>query len=105
MSDGLQVPGKHDGMAAFDSEDGRIRLICNQEIQPEDTGFNTLRERFPALPEHFKAKFYDRGGDRTPGLGGDDNDHLQPRHGQNREAVPEPGWHRIELRGRPNTLG
>ena len=70
MSDGLQVPGRHDGMAAFDGEDGRIRLVCNHEIMPERTSANSLRERFAALPEEAKAKFYDRGGDKTPGLGG-----------------------------------
>ena len=70
MSDGLQVPGKHDGMAAFAGKDGRIRLVCNHEIMPETTSANTLRSRFAALPEEMRAKFYDRGADRTPGLGG-----------------------------------
>ncbi len=32
MSDGLRVPGAHDGMAAFDGQDGRIVLICNHEM-------------------------------------------------------------------------
>ena len=70
MSDGLQMPGAHDGMAAFDDEDGRIRLVCNHELQPEDTYYNSLRDRFSTLAEETRARFYDRGGDRTPGLGG-----------------------------------
>ena len=32
MSDGLKVPGAHDGMAAFDSDDGRVILISNHEM-------------------------------------------------------------------------
>ena len=56
MSDGLQVPGKHDGMAAFAGKDGRIRLVCNHEIMPETTSANTLRSRFAALPEEMRAK-------------------------------------------------
>lgn len=32
MDDGLQVPGAHDGMAAFPGAAGRIILICNHEL-------------------------------------------------------------------------
>ena len=70
MSDGLAVPGMHDGMAAFTDADGNIRLVCNHEIRPEWTDANPLREVFAKLPETMKALFYDRGGDQTPGLGG-----------------------------------
>ena len=70
MSDGLTVPGMHDGMAAFEDADGNIRLVCNHEIRPEWTYANSLREQFGGLPEMMKARFYDRGGDTTPGLGG-----------------------------------
>ena len=31
MSDGMHVPGAHDGMAAFPGENGRIVLVCNHE--------------------------------------------------------------------------
>src|SRR5688572_20089572 len=32
MSDGVPIPGRHDGMAAFPGRRGRIRLVRNQEI-------------------------------------------------------------------------
>ena len=32
MSDGLAVPGAHDGMAAFDGENGRVILVRNHEV-------------------------------------------------------------------------
>ncbi|MDH5621196.1 MAG: PhoX family protein [Gammaproteobacteria bacterium] len=70
MSDGLTVPGMHDGMAAFDGGNGRVRLVCNHEIRPEWTYANDLRARWKNLPEDTRALFYDRGEDITPGLGG-----------------------------------
>ena len=105
MSDGLQVPGKHDGMAAFDGEDGRVRLICNHEIQPEDTGFNPLRERFPALPANVKAKFYDRGGDRTPGLGGTTTTIYNPATSQTERQFLSLGGTELNCAGGPTPWG
>ena len=105
MSDGLQVPGKHDGMAAFDGNDGRIRLVCNHEIQPEDTGANPLRERFPALPEHVKAKFYDRGGDRTPGLGGTTTTIYNPATGKTEKQFLSLGGTELNCAGGPTPWG
>jgi secreted PhoX family phosphatase len=70
MSDGLTVPGMHDGMAAFQGENGRIRLVCNHEIRPEWSEANDLGTRWKNLPEESRALFYDRGDDITPGLGG-----------------------------------
>ena len=35
MSDGLLVPTRHDGMAAFPGDDGKIRLVCNHELMPD----------------------------------------------------------------------
>lgn len=33
MDDGLLVPGRHDGMAAFPRADGKTVLVCNHEIE------------------------------------------------------------------------
>ena len=38
MDDGLVVPGKPDGMAAFAGPYGLTVLICNHELEPEDEG-------------------------------------------------------------------
>lgn len=70
MSDGMTVPGLHDGMAAFPGENGTIRLVCNHEIQPDWREARPLHAEWPEVPETLKRRFYDRGGDITPGPGG-----------------------------------
>lgn len=70
MDDGLQTPAAHDGMAAFDGDDGRVILVCNHEMNsgyPEYSAFGT---KFAALPGPEKEKVYDWGGSETPGAGG-----------------------------------
>lgn len=69
MSDGLRVPGAHDGMAAFAGDDGRIVLICNHELDTQSVNDGPFGDNFKNLPESIKARVYDRGADRTPGLG------------------------------------
>jgi len=70
MSDGMTVPGLHDGMAAFPGENGTIRLVCNHEIQPDWAEARPLHAEWPDVPEAMKQRFYDRGGNVTPGPGG-----------------------------------
>lgn len=70
MDDGLQVPPAHDGMAAFEGDDGRIILVCNHEMNsgyPEYSAFGTS---FADLPGPEKEKVYDWGNSETPGAGG-----------------------------------
>lgn len=70
MSDGLRVPGAHDGMAAFAGKDGRVILVCNHELYSPETSWGPFGDAYAALPESFKARLYDRGSDDTPNLGG-----------------------------------
>lgn len=105
MSDGLQMPGKHDGMAAFDDEEGRIRLICNHEILPEDTYYSSLRDRFSNLSEETRAKFYDRGGDRTPGLGGTTTTIYNPATGKTERQFLSLGGTELNCAGGPTPWG
>lgn len=70
MSDGLPVPGAHDGMAAFDGEDGRIILVRNHELGSYSPHSGPYAEACKQLPEAIKSRFYDFGGEQTPGLGG-----------------------------------
>jgi len=70
MADGLPVPGAHDGMAAFDGEDGRVVLIRNHELTPRSKHAGAYADSCENLPDAVISQFYDRGGDRTPGLGG-----------------------------------
>lgn len=70
MDDGLRVPGKPDGMAAFPGKDGRIVLVCNHELWP---GIDDLGPfAGGAAPSSWPARdiLYDAGGGVTPGLGG-----------------------------------
>lgn len=70
MSDGLRVPGSHDGMAAFAGEDGRIILICNHELGPEDPKINAFGTDYSAAPDFVHDAIYDAGASLTPGNGG-----------------------------------
>ena len=69
MSDGLVVPGEHDGMAIFDGENGRLIIVCNHELEPTSM-VGAFGDNYLALPESTKSRIYDRGGDLTPHLGG-----------------------------------
>lgn len=70
MNDGLSVPAAHDGMAAFQGEKGRVILIRNHELAPEWHDGSPFGANYAALPESTKRCLYDRGGDKTPGIGG-----------------------------------
>jgi secreted PhoX family phosphatase len=70
MSDGLFVPGAHDGMAAFEGENGRITLICNHELSAESMYAGPYTDSYSGLSKAMKTRFYDRGKERSPGLGG-----------------------------------
>ena len=70
MDDGLLVPGKPDGMAAFMAEDGRVIVVRNHEIVPADKplgAFGLENANLAAIP---KADFYEYGSGEFPGLGG-----------------------------------
>ncbi len=70
MSDGLLVPGRPDGMGAFQDESGRVVLIRNHENSPvplENSAFGLQNE---LLPKVNGTKLYDLGKSVKPGLGG-----------------------------------
>jgi secreted PhoX family phosphatase len=70
MDDGLIVPARHDGMAAFPGADGLTILVRNHEIQHSDKvvgpfgADNKLLDRVPP------AKLFDRGNGTRPCRGG-----------------------------------
>jgi len=70
MTDGLPVPGAHDGMAAFAGDDGRVILLRNHELTPHSKHAGPYADSCRQLPETVLSRFYDRGGDQSPGLGG-----------------------------------
>lgn len=70
MDDGLLVPGKHDGMGAFAGRGGRTILVRNHELDttpPDQSPFGTKRALLRKIP---RAKLYDAGKGKKPGLGG-----------------------------------
>jgi secreted PhoX family phosphatase len=69
MSDGLLVPGAHDGMAAFRGPRGRTILVRNHEMQAE-WGGSPFGEGNKLLSKVAPGRFYDYGKGQNPQLGG-----------------------------------
>jgi secreted PhoX family phosphatase len=64
MRDGLKVPGRPDGMAAFPGADGRTLLVRNHELQSTNHWLYPSRGRtafVSTVPPETLAKLYDRG--------------------------------------------
>jgi secreted PhoX family phosphatase len=70
MADGLPVPGAYDGMAAFAGDNGRVILVRNHELRSDSESAGPFAESCKDLSEAVRSRFYDRGADVTPGLGG-----------------------------------
>ncbi len=69
MNDGLQVPGAHDGMAAFALDAERITLICNHELTVNQAAISAFGADGARLRNIAREKFYDAGG-KAVSLGG-----------------------------------
>ncbi len=82
MDDGFRVPGAHDGMAAFPGADGRVILVCNHEMNPGWFEGSPFGGWYAELDERVRARLYDRGDDRTPGLGGTTTTIYNPATGE-----------------------
>ncbi|MFM9995814.1 MAG: alkaline phosphatase PhoX [Phycisphaerales bacterium] len=70
MADGLLVPGRHDGMAAFAGPDGLTLLVRNHENESEWTDGTPFGPRAERLSRVDPRRVYDRGFGRTPAPGG-----------------------------------
>lgn len=71
MDDGLFVPGKQDGMAAFVGPRGTTILICNHEIGLQhNTRWSPFGKDQELLSKVDRARVYDYGKGRAPGMGG-----------------------------------
>ena len=70
MSDGLRVPGSHDGMAAFPGPKGRVLLVRNHELGYKLLPDSAFGKEYPSFPRRHRRKFYDLGRKITPGVGG-----------------------------------
>lgn len=70
MDDGLVVPGKHDGMAAFRGRAGKTILVRNHELSPDDASAGPFGRENELLNRIDPSKLYDRGRGIVPGVGG-----------------------------------
>ena len=105
MADGLKVPGAHDGMASFAGENDRIILVCNHEnasIRGEISAFGSA---FESVPDNLKRKFYDRGNDVTPGLGGTTTTIFNPLSGETERQHLSLAGTEINCAGGPTPWG
>ena len=69
MSDGFFVPGRADGMAAFNL-DGKVVIIRNHENSPTPTKYGPYGEDMALLGKINHNDVFDYGYGKTPGLGG-----------------------------------
>jgi len=70
MSDGLLVPGLHDGMGAFPGPDGTTILVRNHELGPEHTAYSPFGPKRQGLRKIDRSLLYDSGNGKIPALGG-----------------------------------
>jgi hypothetical protein len=70
MDDGLLVPARHDGMAAFPGKDGSVLLVCNHENPSRLQSYGAFGANAERLGKVNPARVYDYGKGSTPGTGG-----------------------------------
>ena len=70
MDDGLLVPARADGMAAFQGTRGNINLVCNHENRPSHPDYGPFGESYERLSLIDQERVYDLGGGKTAGTGG-----------------------------------
>lgn len=70
MDDGLLVPARADGMAAFAGKDGNVNIICNHENRPSNPGNGPFGKSYERLGLVDEELVYDRGNGKTAGIGG-----------------------------------
>jgi hypothetical protein len=70
MDDGFLVPGLHDGMGAFAGPGGKTLLVRNHEMEATATTGSPFGGKRALLRRMPRAKLYDAGRGKRPGLGG-----------------------------------
>lgn len=70
MDDGLLLPGRADGMAAFEGTNGKVILIRNHENLPQNLIESPFGENNKLLNKIKKEKFFDYGYGEHPHIGG-----------------------------------
>ena len=82
MSDGFKVPGAPDGMAAFPTDDGKLVLVCNHELNADSARRGPFRKGGVLPPDFDRTLCYDAGGEgEMPMPGGTTNIVFDPETG------------------------
>lgn len=105
MSDGLRVPGAHDGMATFEGDDGRVILIRNHEMNTHWFEGGAFGDGYDSLPELTRTMLYDRGSDKTPALGGTTTSVYNPATGETEKQFLSLAGTEINCAGGPTPWG
>lgn len=59
MTDGLRVPGAHDGMGTFRGPNGLTILVRNHEVNPDTPQMSAFGDKGEKLTQELAAKLYD----------------------------------------------
>ncbi len=70
MNDGLLMPARPDGMAAFDAGDERVALVRNHENLAGQNRYGAFGQQLERLNKVPAEMFYDYGEGKLPGTGG-----------------------------------
>ncbi len=70
MADGFYVPAAPDAMATFPGPGGKTLIIRNHELNPDKPELGAFGKNHELLPKIDRAKMYDYGKGKMPGLGG-----------------------------------
>lgn len=105
MDDGLLVPARHDGMAAFPGRDGTVILVCNHETHPVAQRFGAFGEAQERLQDIAADRIYDFGKGVTPGTGGTTTIVYDPASRQRRRIHLSLAGTEINCAGGPTPWG
>lgn len=82
MADGFLVPGAADGMATFQGENGRVIIIRNHEVSPDDLEGGAFGKKLELLEKLSPDRLYDYGRGQLPCMGGTTTVIYDPVSGQ-----------------------
>ncbi len=73
MDDGFLVPGRADGMGAFEGSEGKVVIVRNHENSPAPLTNSPFGENNELLSKVDSSLIYDAGQNKIPGIGGTTN--------------------------------
>jgi secreted PhoX family phosphatase len=105
MDDGLLVPARQDGMAAFPGKDGTVLLVCNHENPARLQSFGPFGATAERLDKVDRSRVYDYGKGSTPGTGGTTTIVYDPKERQRKRIHLSLAGTEINCAGGPTPWG